>query len=343
VSDLDREMSEEGYHLKSFMRSLKKRLAHRREWSLLEGTTGYRLFDRENNVPLTIDFFNEKYAVVVAFLDQVEAEWLPDEYLQVVSKALNVSADRIFYKERRKGAMRGVEKEVSDESVWIDMVEHGLSYKLNLSDYLDIGLFMDHRNLRRELMTQTQGVRVLNLFSYTSSLGMACAAGGASKVINVDLSQRYLDWGYQNFQRNGLLGDQFSFVRADVLTWLQEAQTQYKAYFDIIICDPPIFSNSRNMSGTLNIQRDYIWLIEGCMQLMRPKNGMLYFSSPLQTLHFESKKIYDARIQEITNLSVPYDFRKHQPHRCWHITWRFLPRREEKGRGNYHKSERSRY
>ncbi|NIZ18963.1 class I SAM-dependent methyltransferase [Entomospira culicis] len=330
------EMSQEEYYLKSFMRSLKKRLAHRREWAVAEETTGYRLFDRENNIPLTIDFYNDKYAVVVAYLEEDDA-WVADAYLLVIQKALGISADRLFYKERRKGVRGGVAREVDQASVEIEMQEYGLFYQLNLSDHLDVGIFMDHRNLRGELMKYARGLRVLNLFSYTGSFGLSMAAGGASEVINVDLSARYLEIAKANFVRNGLLGDQFKFIKADIMQWLKDAVAQYANHFDVIICDPPAFSNSRAMAGTLNIQRDYLWLIEQSAKLLRAKSGVIYFSSPLQELQFQHRKLPNFKIKEITDFTLPYDFRKTKVHRCWQIRlyWQEKERAHGRPRKNF--------
>ncbi|NIZ41141.1 class I SAM-dependent methyltransferase [Entomospira entomophila] len=315
-------LEQEDYYLKSFMRSLKKRLAHRREWAIEEKTSSYRLFDRENNIPLTIDYINEKYAVAVAFLDASHRDWQKSRYLEVIQKALGLSPDRLFYKERLKGERAQYTKPETLPTVMTEIEEHELFYSLNLTDYLDMGLFMDHRPLRGELKEHSHGKRVLNLFSYTGSFGVVTAAGGAAEVINVDLSQRYLDWAKQNFQRNGLLGEQFRFIRADALSWMSEAETKYRHYFDTIICDPPAFSNSRQMDRPLDIQKGYITLIESSAKLLKRVGGVLYFSSPLKTLQLDVRKFPYLEIKEITSFTVPYDFRKNHPHRCWQIRWR---------------------
>ncbi|NIZ46425.1 class I SAM-dependent methyltransferase [Entomospira nematocerorum] len=317
-----KQLEQEDYYLKSFMRSLKKRLAHRREWAIEESTSSYRIFDRENNIPLTIDYINEKYAVIVAFLDTSHRDWQKDRYLDVVQKALSLSSDRIFYKERVKGERAQYSKSEEMVSVTVETQEHELFYLLNLTDYLDIGLFMDHRPLRGELKDLSYGKRVLNLFSYTGSFGVVTAVGGASEVVNVDLSQRYLDWAKHNFHRNGLLGEQFRFIRADALSWMEEAIVKYSHYFDIIICDPPAFSNSRQMDKPLDIQRGYITLIEKSAKLLKRVGGILYFSSPLKSLHMDTRQFPSLEIKEITTFTVPYDFRKSNPHRCWQIRWR---------------------
>lgn len=319
--NLDENLDED-YYLKSFMRSLKKRLAHRREWSVLENTSAYRLFDRENNIPLTVDVFNEQYAVVVAFLDS--DQFRVSVYLDVIKKALGISDKRIFYKERRKLTSRqGYQKSSDVPSTLIQIREHNLFYNLNLSDYLDIGIFMDHRNLRKELINNASGLRVLNLFSYTGSFGVSAAAGGASSVINIDLSNKYLDIARENFQCNGLLGESFKFIRYDVMAWLEEEHSEYEHFFDIIVCDPPVFSNSRQMKRTLNIQRDYAWLIEKSVLLLKKKYGVLYFSTPLENLVLNHKNFPYLHIKEITHFTIPYDFRKHKSHRCWQIRWNF--------------------
>jgi 23S rRNA (cytosine1962-C5)-methyltransferase len=325
----DGSMSQLDYHLKSFTRSLKKRFLARREWSRLEQISAYRIFDREHNIPLTVDLFNEKYAVVTAYLTkQEESNFAVPAYLEVVHKALNIAEDRLFYKPRVKGRREGWHKP-EGETQWTWVKEQGLEFKLNLTDYLDIGLFLDHRVLRGRVADESAGKRVLNLFCYTGSFSAYAASGGATKVMSVDLSQNYLDWAKENMLNNGFLGPQFIYERADVLSWLQDAVDAGQQY-DLIICDPPIFSNSRQMTHTLNIQRDHVGLINLCMRLLTPK-GLLYFSTPLANLEFQARMI-DGVCKEITTTTIPYDFRRGHPHRSWRIeSYRTFKLRGEAG------------
>jgi 23S rRNA (cytosine1962-C5)-methyltransferase len=187
--------------------------------------------------------------------------------------------------------------------------EHGLSFEVNLSDYLDTGLFMDHRTTRARVRAEAKGKRVLNLFAYTGSFSVYAAAGGAAATTTVDLSNAYCDWAERNLGLNGVaVGPSHRVLRADVLGWLEACRER----FELIVLDPPSFSTSKKMGRSFEVQRDHRWLVEAAGALLTP-GGALYFSTNF--LQFELDPRLSAGV-ELTPKSIPEDFRP-GIHRCW--------------------------
>lgn len=185
---------------------------------------------------------------------------------------------------------------------------------MNLSDYLDTGLFLDHRETRRRIRSLSDGRRFLNLFCYTGSVTVHAAAGGATRTTSVDLSSTYLTWAAENLARNGFQGPAHQFVRADCLSWLARAESR----FDLIFLDPPTFSNSKAMAADLDVQRDHRLLIERCLALL-DDGGLLLFSTNHRRFEFDPALGELCSVTEITHETVPPDFRRRRPHRCWEL------------------------
>ncbi len=213
--------------------------------------------------------------------------------------------------------------------------EQGELFKIDLSSYLDTGLFFDHRVLRKNIRDLSRGKRVLNLFCYTGSFSVYAAEGGAKYVESVDLSNTYLSWAKENMNLNGFSDEEkFVFTKADVIFWLEteaknmrenkplpenKGKSEAKKPFDIIILDPPTFSNSKSTQNVLDINRDYIKLIKDCLSLLSEK-GVLYFSTNSKTLQFEKEKLpAGVQVQDVTGESIPKDFEGTKCHRLWKI------------------------
>lgn len=194
--------------------------------------------------------------------------------------------------------------------------ERGIAFWVNLTDYVDCGLFLDHRNARRDVEGLAGGRRVLNLFAYTGAFTVAAARGGAAGTVSVDLSRTYLDWAADNLALNELDGPVHRRVCADVRGWLREAARDGER-FDVIVLDPPTVSVSKRMEGDLDVQRDHRELIEGARALLAP-GGVLFFSTNLRTFHLDERAFAGARFAEITDRTVPPDFRE-RIHRCWRM------------------------
>jgi 23S rRNA G2069 N7-methylase RlmK/C1962 C5-methylase RlmI len=278
---------------------LVKRSKHLRKWARRIETDAYRLYDRDiPEIPLVLDLYGD--AVSGALYKRPyekdkaeEALWL-DAMKGAVSRALNIREDHIFIKMRQRQLGNSQYSRLRNSNIWKDVHEGRLKFRVNLSDYLDTGLFLDSRKKRALLLAAAKGKRVLNLFSYTSTLSIAAAAGGALATDSVDMSNTYLEWGNVNFSLNGFTAhltdgrDYFRngrsaktephrLINADVLAFLDQA-VRAKAAWDLIILDPPSFSNSKKMKADLDIRRDYKALIRQCLAILSP-GGSIWFSS----------------------------------------------------------------
>lgn len=202
-----------------------------------------------------------------------------------------------------------------------NVFENGSIFFVNLSDYIDTGLFLDMRKMRALVKSRSQGKRVLNLFCYTSAFSVAAAAGGAVAIESVDLSNTYLEWSKKNFSLNGISGKcEFKFFRSDVFEFLEESVRAEKR-FDIIILDPPTFSNSKKTRADLDLNRDWSALANLCTKLL-DEEGALYFSTNSRRLSFDKNLLEEnehLEIAEITQESIDADFEQKKPHRVWEI------------------------
>lgn len=206
--------------------------------------------------------------------------------------------------------------------------ENDLLFNVDLTSYIDSGLFLDHRPLRKIVEQMSCGKRVLNLFCYTSSFSVYAAKGGASYIESVDLSNTYLAWAERNMKLNGFSDkSKYAYTRADAISFLEKYASytgiEKKAVdaqrkFDIIILDPPTFSNSKMASNTLDINRDWENLVSLCIKILSP-NGTLFFSTNSRKLVFDETKISGASVKEITPKTIDEDFRGKNPHRVWEI------------------------
>ncbi|HYN28213.1 MAG TPA: class I SAM-dependent methyltransferase, partial [Burkholderiales bacterium] len=195
--------------------------------------------------------------------------------------------------------------------------EGGHRFVVNLTDYLDTGLFLDQRQTRALVQRQAPGRNVLNLFCYTGSFSVYAAAGGAKTSTSVDLSNTYLDWARRNFELNGMDAGRHRLVRADARRFVGDEATAGQGY-DLIVLDPPSFSNSKRMQGVLDVQRDHVALIRGCVEILAPA-GELLFSTNLRSFRMDAAALARFKIAEISSQTVPPDFRNRKIHKCWRI------------------------
>jgi 23S rRNA (cytosine1962-C5)-methyltransferase len=194
--------------------------------------------------------------------------------------------------------------------------ENGLAFIVNLSDYVDTGLFLDHRINRELVRASAANKNVLNLFAYTGSFSVYAAAGGALKVTTVDLSNTYLNWAKENFKANNMPVQDEDFIKADVKEWVkQDPSTLY----DIVVLDPPTISRSKMSRSSFDVQRDHPELLFHVLRHMHP-GGVLYFSTNFREFEFSPKRLQVSSIEDITLQSIPEDFRNKKIHYCWRIT-----------------------
>lgn len=300
---------------------LVKRDRHLRKPARREGTNCYRVYDRDiPEVPLSVDRYAD--AAVVCLYErpyvkpeQEEAEWLA-LMKGAVAEALGLDPGSVLGKTRRRLGLDEQYNRTDDAQIFLIVEEHGLKFKVNVSDYLDTGLFMDHRPTRALVRRMSQGRRVLNLFCYTGSFSVYALAGGAIEVCGVDLSNTYLAWAAGNIALNNLDQARYRGVRVDVVRFLVEAAIRGERY-DLIILDPPTFSNSKKMDDFMDINRHWPALVQSCLAVL-DNNGDLLFSTNSRGLKFDPQTIEAGAIVDITSASTPEDFR-HKPHRAWLI------------------------
>lgn len=265
-----------------------------------------------------------------------EEDWLL-EMKKAASSSLNIDEKNIIIKTRRKqsgneeSARNQYTKIETDKHITGFVQEQGQIFKVNLTDYIDTGLFFDHRPLRAEIRKSCDGKKVLNLFCYTGSFSVYAAQGNAKEVQSVDLSKTYLDWAKENMKMNEFSNEKkYFFTRDDVFSFLNRvnAETQNaksENFFDIIILDPPTFSNSKRTENTLDINKDWPVLIAKCLKILKT-NGILYFSTNSRKLNFktellsETVNLNNLQIEDITIKTIPEDFRNTKIHRAWKIT-----------------------
>lgn len=240
--------------------------------------------------------------------------WLA-ECIQVCSEVLDIHPDSIFlkYRQRQKG-LRQYER-FSRAGAEFIVHENGLNFLIRPADYLDVGLFLDHRNTRQMVRKEAAGKRVLNLFAYTGSFSVYAAAGGAASTLTVDMSNTYLQWADRNLALNGFSAGPHRLLQADVTAWLHTPATEQ---FDLIVLDPPTFSNSKRMHGTLDTQRDHVWMLNSALQLCAP-GGIIWFSTNYRRFKLDAGEIRAAKIQDISKQTVPEDFRNERIHQCFKI------------------------
>ena len=282
----------------------------------------YRVYDHDlPEFPFCIEFYSDHLYVAEykrrhGMNDPEHEQWM-DKSLAVVSETLMVPSENIFVKLRQKKAGRtGQYQKTGAKQHEFIVEENGLKFIVNLSDYLDTGLFLDHRITRQLVREESKNKNVLNLFAYTGSFSVYAAAGGASEVVTVDLSNTYLKWAERNMQLNSFNEPgKFHYVRADVKQYLQKINADH---FDIVIMDPPTFSNSKKMEGFLDIQKDHVELINLCLRSMK-SGGILFFSTNYRKFILDNEKIRATSIKDITAATTPFDFEGKLNRCCFEI------------------------
>ena len=303
---------------------VKKNARHRRKWARREGITCVRLYDQDiPELPLVIDDYEGKLHASVFLREEDDinsAERLCLRWLKALAGALNLDEERIFLKTRARQRGRDQYRKRSAEGHRIEVGEAGLKFWVNLQDYLDTGLFLDHRQTRERVSEEARGRKVLNLFAYTGSFTVHAAAGGAAETTTVDSTSTYLQWAQDNLALNQLDGPQHRFVRADVRQFLREERRAIDAglrpRYDLIILDPPTFSNSKGSHPPFDVRRHHALLFDELYGITDPE-GVLYFSTNARrfNLHVNLENTWGC--EEITAQTIPLDFQQKRPHRCW--------------------------
>jgi 23S rRNA (guanine2445-N2)-methyltransferase / 23S rRNA (guanine2069-N7)-methyltransferase len=252
-----------------------------------------------------------------ATVDPEAARRRREEALAVLPEVTGVPLTDIRLRTRRKQKDGGQYAKLNRREEFHIVEEGGLQVRVNLDDYLDTGLFLDHRLTRQLIGKRASGKRFLNLFCYTGVATLHAVAGGAASSLSVDMSRTYLDWAAANLAQNQLQGPQHALLQADAVKWLAEQPTA--AAFDLIFLDPPTFSNSARMQDILDTQRDHAMLIGHCMRMLAPQ-GMLIFSTNAQRFELDSVISEEFRVADISAPTLPFDFQGNpRIHRCFEL------------------------
>lgn len=297
--------------MQMFRNRLTKVYRHVAKAARRQGVTCYRIYDHDlPEFPFCIERYEDKlylaeYQRRHGMNEEEHDQWLED-CIPAISELLETPDERIYYRERRRKAGRqGQYEKLSSEEEFFIAREDGLSFRINLTDYLDTGLFLDHRITRGMVREEAAGKNMLNLFCYTGSFSVYAAAGGAVRVDSVDLSKTYLNWAEANMALN-VAGDaaKHRFIHADVKQWLDEVPPDI---YDLVVMDPPTFSNSKRMKDFLDIQRDHAELINKTLRAMQT-GGILYFSTNYRRFQLETDNLTAASVKDITKATTPFDF-----------------------------------
>lgn len=305
-----------------FENRLVKKFRHLKKQARQQGVSCYRVYDHDiPEFPFCLEIYGDKlYAAEYlrrhGMADEDHDIWL-DQSMAIAARVLGIAPEQVYQKlRRRKSGREGQYQKLAEEKEFFDVEEDGLLFKVNLNDYLDTGLFLDHRITRKMVRQQSAGKKVLNLFAYTGSFSVYAAAGGAEEVHTIDLSNTYLNWAKENMSLNGFTDPaRYKFIAADVLQWLNEAPADY---FDLVVLDPPTFSNSKKMDEFLDIQRDHVRLVNGVLKSMK-SGGVLYFSTNARKFIPEIDKIKSAAFQDITRQTMAFDFEGKLERLCYRI------------------------
>ena len=312
-----------------FANRLGKNIKRLRSWAEREGISCYRLYDADMpEYAFAIDLYQaiepqeswlyvQEYAAP-AEIEREAVQRRRAEVLASLPEVTGVPAERSRLRTRRRTPRGEQYVKLGEQSRVHTVLEGGLRLRVNFDDYLDTGVFLDHRMTRARLRAAASGRRFLNLFAYTGTATVYAAAGGADGTTSVDLSATYLAWARENLALNGLGGARHRFVQADCRAWVEEAARSSER-FDLIFLDPPTFSNSKRMEGVLDIGRDHPALIDACVPLLAPA-GLMLFSTNAQRFKLDASLMQRYDIRDISADTLPLDFaRNPRVHRCYEV------------------------
>ncbi len=305
-----------------FENRLLKVYKHKSKLAKRQNISCYRIYDHDlPEFPFCIELYDDKiylaeYLRRHGMDDEAHEIWL-DECLQLIAKLLDIPVEKMYVRQRKRMSHKtGQYEKLNEEKDFFTVEENGLKFLVNLTDYLDTGLFLDHRITRQMVCETSKDKRVLNLFCYTGSFSVYAAAGGAASVTSIDLSKTYLTWAEDNFIINRFKEkDKFYFIHADVKQYLK---TLLPESFDLVIIDPPTFSNSKRMKDFLDIQRDHAEMLNDVLKATTA-NGLIYFSTNFTRFILDAENIKASVIKDITKATTPFDFEGKLKRWCFKI------------------------
>jgi 23S rRNA (guanine2445-N2)-methyltransferase / 23S rRNA (guanine2069-N7)-methyltransferase len=303
-----------------FANRLRKNQKQLNKWRKKNEVACYRLYDADMpEYAVAVDRYDDWVHVAEyappSKVDPEAAEKRLRDVVRAIPSALDVPSSRVVLKQRRRQKGKQQYEKYGEASEFIEVQEGQAKLLVNLKDYLDTGLFLDHRPVRLKIAELAKGKRFLNLFCYTATASVHAALGGAKWTDSVDMSQTYLDWARKNMALNGLSETSNRMIREDVRDWLKNNDSKY----DLILLDPPTFSNSKRMEGTLDIQRDHELLLKRAMHCLEP-GGLLIFSNNQRNFVLEDGVIERYDVEDKTAWSIDKDFTRNKKiHQCWFI------------------------
>ena len=312
-----------------FANRLQKNRKQLKKWLQREGVSCYRLYDADIpeyavaiDLYLSVDNVELFWVHVQEYeapknIDEAKASSRLEDVIQVLKQDLPVSDDRLFIKVRKQQKGKSQYEKLDEKKIFHTVLENGHKFEVNFTNYLDTGLFLDHRITRSMLQQEAQGRRFLNLFAYTGSGTVYAAAGGAVTTTTVDMSNTYLDWAQRNMVLNGLNGPAHEYIQANCLEWLASESGRRK--YDLIFLDPPSFSSSKRMKGTFDVQRDQEDLLRKTLSLLAP-GGILYFSNNFRRFKLDEEAFPAYEFVNISRKTLPKDFERNPKiHHCWRL------------------------
>jgi 23S rRNA (guanine2445-N2)-methyltransferase / 23S rRNA (guanine2069-N7)-methyltransferase len=310
-----------------FANRLRKNLKKLGTWAKRHDITCYRLYDADMpEYAVAIDLYQgaQRWVHVQEYqapkeIEAAKAEARLQEALSAIPQVLEISSEQLFLKVRRRQKGAAQYEKLAEEKQLHEVSEGGLRFLVNFSDYLDTGLFLDHRLTRALLRDLARGRHFLNLFAYTGTATVYAAAGAAASTTTVDMSRTYLDWARKNLALNGFSDARHHYIQADCLEWVKEVGKE-KMRYGLIFLDPPSFSNSARMDTSFDVQRDHAALLAATARLLAP-DGVLIFSNNLRSFKMDHQALPGLHIEDITRATIPEDFaRNPRIHNCWKIT-----------------------
>jgi len=309
-----------------FANRLQKNQKRLQKWLKQEGLEAYRIYDADlPDYNFAIDIYGawvivQEYAPPKSLPEAVAKERLQQALLRIPS-ILPCPTQQVVVKQRLRQSGNNQYQKQSSSGKRIVVSEYGAKFYINPSDYLDVGLFLDHRSTRQMFAKQAKAKHVLNLFCYTGSVSVHAALHGAKSVTSVDMSRTYINWARDNFTLNNIDGSHV-FEQADCLDWLAKRAQSNLPKYEAIFIDPPSFSNSKRMDNTWDVQRDHLGLIENALACLAP-GGFIYFSNNLRKFKLDQEGIDALGVKAINigQKTLPQDFaRNPNIHHCWEIT-----------------------
>ena len=307
----------------SFANRLKKNKQGLKNWLKQNKIDAYRVY--EADIPeynVAVDIYGDS-AVIFEYaapkeIDEKTSEKRLQDVISLTAQQLEISPENIAVKVRKKQKGEDQYTAMSKQNRTMVVEEFGAKFKVNLFDYLDTGLFLDHRLMRRYIQENAKDKRFLNLFAYTGTASVHAALGGAKAITTVDLSKTYLKWGQDNFDLNGISNTRYRFEQADCLKWLEHATAQY----DLIFLDPPTFSNSKRMKDAFDVQSDHIKLLTWVKKILSP-SGTLIFSNNKRGFVIDEVGLIGLGLKaiNISDKTLSPDFKRNKKiHNSWLIT-----------------------